>query len=171
MSDLATNAAKLACAWMRRSGSSLKARDRLRAVDAAVGNTGMSTEQRILRAAACDLYDILCASSEGRQALRDLGLDACAERKRQGMMVHHTTHLYVDATVLNDYLASLEHFLDLSLEVRKRFLGLGNALAQARCVDVGDGPTTASEVRVLLGPSDGLRELLVACVAGDFDGL
>lgn len=74
MRDLANSVAKLANAWMRRSGSSLKVRDRLRAVDAAVGNAGMSTEERVLRAAACDLHDVLYATPEGRQALLDLGL-------------------------------------------------------------------------------------------------
>ena len=70
MRDLANSVAKLANAWMRRSGSSLKVRDRLHAVDAAVGNAGMSTEDRVLRAAACDLHDVLCALSKGMSVFR-----------------------------------------------------------------------------------------------------
>nr|BDD43689.1 hypothetical protein 24 [Pseudomonadaceae bacterium] len=76
--------AALADAWMRRSGSSLKDRHLISALDGAVGSKGLAVEDRVLRAAACDLYDVLSASSEGRQALSDLGLpskdmsrDAC----------------------------------------------------------------------------------------------
>lgn len=92
-------------------------------------------------------------------------------RPGESITVGGTTVLSADTSALCDCLALLEHFLELSLEVRKRFLGLGDALAQTRSVNVGDGTAAACEVRVFLEPSDGLRELLAACLAGDFDGL
>lgn len=84
MSSFSQRIAGLADSWMRRSGSSLSHRHIHSALDFAVGAEGLSAEDRILRAAACDLYDALSAAPEGRQALNDLGLpprdvprDAC----------------------------------------------------------------------------------------------
>ncbi len=84
MSSFPQRIAALADSWMRRSGSSLSHRHIHSALDFAVGAEGLSAEDRILRAAACDLYDALSATPEGRQALSDLGLppkdvrrDAC----------------------------------------------------------------------------------------------
>lgn len=65
--------AKLSEWWMRRCGSTLQMRNRLRMIDAAIERSGMTPEQRVLLAAACDLYDILAATPEGRQALTELG--------------------------------------------------------------------------------------------------
>jgi hypothetical protein len=62
MSELAPLVAKLAERWMRRTGLSSKNRGRLCALDMAVGGEGATTEERVLRAAACDLYDTLCAT-------------------------------------------------------------------------------------------------------------
>lgn len=71
--DLALSVAKLAAGWMKRCGLSLADRDRLGALDAAIGSRITTPEERVLRAAACDLYDTLCTTPEGRQALLNLG--------------------------------------------------------------------------------------------------
>lgn len=73
--------AELADAWMRRSGSSLKDRRLISALDGAVGSKGLSVEECVLRAAACDLYDALSASPDGRQALSDLGFKPLPENR------------------------------------------------------------------------------------------
>jgi len=73
--DIHKQVARLAERWMRQCGMTLQMRDRLRMVDAAVGRADMTPEQRGLLAAACDLYDMLAATPEGRQALLDLGFE------------------------------------------------------------------------------------------------
>ena len=82
-----------------------------------------------------------------------------------------TVNLCADTSGLLTAIQSLKHFVDISLEVRNRFLDLGDSLAQVRSVDMGDSPTGAREIRVFLEPSDGLADLLSACLAGDFHGL
>lgn len=80
-------------------------------------------------------------------------------------------NLTADTTGILGAIASLEHFAKTSLEVRQRLLDLGDALVQARTIDMGDSPAGAREIRVLFEPSDGLAQLLSACLAGDFHGL
>ena len=79
--------------------------------------------------------------------------------------------LTADASSLIDALASIEKFAQVSFEVRDRFLSLGDSCAQTRCIDMGNGSAGAFEVRVILEPSNGLADLLSACLAGDFNGL
>lgn len=67
--------ANLAKAWMERCGFPLSFRHRLAALDVAVGSRESTEGERTLLAAACDLIDMLSATPEGRQALRDLGFD------------------------------------------------------------------------------------------------
>lgn len=77
--------------------------------------------------------------------------------------------LIADTEPFDSCLASLKHFLDISLEVRERLIGLGNSLAKTRSINVVDGATSTCEVRVFLEPSDGLAQILAACLAGDID--
>ena len=86
-------------------------------------------------------------------------------------MSEHYVNLTADTANLLEAIASLEHFSKISREVRQRFLDLGDALVQVRSVDMGDSPTGTREIRVLLEPSEGLAQLLSACLAGDFHGL
>lgn len=57
------------------AGHALSFRRHIRMVDVALRDREMTPEQRVMLAVACDLYDILCATPEGRDALRDLGFD------------------------------------------------------------------------------------------------
>lgn len=57
------------------AGHPLSARRHIRMGDVALRDKEMTPEQRVMLAVACDLYDILCATPEGRDALRDLGFD------------------------------------------------------------------------------------------------
>ena len=79
MSDLAIDVVKLVNGWLMRCGFSLKHASRLTALDAAIGGRNTTTEERVLRAAACDLLNTLRATSQGRQALRDLGFDPVSQ--------------------------------------------------------------------------------------------
>jgi hypothetical protein len=79
MSDLATDVANLARAWLLRSGFTPKHAPKLTALDMAVGGRNTTTEERVLRAAACDLCDTLRAAPEGRQALSDLGFEPVSQ--------------------------------------------------------------------------------------------
>ncbi len=51
-------------------------------MDLAVGTKGLAVEDRILCAAACDLFTALSATPEGRQALRDLGFKPLPEGRQ-----------------------------------------------------------------------------------------
>ncbi|MBV2180916.1 MAG: hypothetical protein KUL86_06725 [Castellaniella sp.] len=84
--------------------------------------------------------------------------------------MNSTLSVTVDSEPLMSCMASLKQFLDVSLEVRHRFLSLGDALTQARSLNLDDGSAVrAGEFRIVLKPSDGLTQLLSACLAGDFD--
>lgn len=77
--DLAAMVVKLAARWMFRCGFTMRNRNHFSALDAAIGMRDDTAEMRVLRAAACDLYDTLCATAEGRKALLDLGFEPVAQ--------------------------------------------------------------------------------------------
>jgi len=66
----------LAGHWMEKGGSHMRFRDRICMADVAGPMPGArqprSPEQRAFLAAGCDLYDLVTASAQGRQALSDL---------------------------------------------------------------------------------------------------
>lgn len=65
--------ALMALGWMLRSGVDISWHYRIRATDL-VREDGKSGDHLLL-SAACDVVDLLAQSPEGRQALRDLGLE------------------------------------------------------------------------------------------------
>ncbi|GEM_PF-6762786 len=86
-------------------------------------------------------------------------------------MREHHVHLTTDTSSILSAIASLEHFSQFSLEVGQRLLDLGDALVQTRSIDMGYGSTGTREIRILFEPSDGLAQLLSACLAGELEGL
>lgn len=70
-------AAQMAHGWMQKAGWDLLFRYSIQSTDLVVGSG--SPQERVLLAAACDLVDLLAQSPEGRQALRDLGLEPVLE--------------------------------------------------------------------------------------------
>lgn len=69
--------ALMAGGWMRRAGWDISVRYQIQATDL-VRNDGKSVEHALL-AAACDVVDLLAQCPDGRQALRDLGLEPIFE--------------------------------------------------------------------------------------------
>lgn len=69
--------ANLASGWMLAGGSSLQARPHLSVVDAAIVG---EPAHRALRAAACDLVDLIGKTPHGRKALGDLGLEPVLQK-------------------------------------------------------------------------------------------
>ncbi|MCO7641902.1 hypothetical protein NJI34_34600 [Pseudomonas sp. S 311-6] len=67
--------AKYADGLAKSAGLSLSLCHEVRMADVVLRNEDMTTEQRVALSVACDLRHILCATPEGRQALRDLGFD------------------------------------------------------------------------------------------------
>lgn len=65
--------ALMARGWMCRAGWDISWRYKIRATDL-VQDDGKNAECALL-AAACDVVDLLAQSPDGRQALRDLGLE------------------------------------------------------------------------------------------------
>lgn len=71
MREIATYANDLA----KAAGFPLSFRRNIRMGDVALRDKELTPEQRVMLAVACDLYDILSSTTEGRDALRDLGFD------------------------------------------------------------------------------------------------
>ena len=69
--------ALMAQGWMRRAGWDISVRYQIQATDL-VRDDGKSANHALL-AAACDVVDLLAQSPDGRQALRDLGLEPVFE--------------------------------------------------------------------------------------------
>jgi len=75
----------------------------------------------------------------------------------------------IDAA-LSDLSAALPKLRDLSLEAFDRLIGFIEAGAELFVLDVDRGATPgANEIRVVAQPSDGLRIILAAARAGDFN--
>lgn len=66
----------------RRAGHSLKLRHRIRMANVSLRDTKLTAEQRMGLAIACDLFDLLADSPDGRQALSDLGLQPISEHAK-----------------------------------------------------------------------------------------
>lgn len=69
--------ALMARGWFCRAGWDIAWRYKIQATDL-VHDDGKSADYALL-AAACDVVDLLCQSPDGRQALRDLGLEPVLE--------------------------------------------------------------------------------------------
>ncbi len=69
-------------------------------------------------------------------------------------------------------IASLEHVLELAPQVVDRFLSGLDCASQLCRIDAGDGLALgAGEFRIVLQPSDLLRDFLAASLARNVDGL
>lgn len=74
--------ALMAQGWMLRAGVDISWRYKIQATDL-VHDDGKSANHALL-AAACDVVDLLAQSPDGRQALRELGLDPLLQRAEGG---------------------------------------------------------------------------------------
>lgn len=80
--SIADQVARRAQAWALAAGSTLKIRGRISPTMMAIRGSQRTAEQQALLAAACELFDLLRSTPEGRQALADLGLEPLPEQRK-----------------------------------------------------------------------------------------